>query len=304
MLLFAAIMLAMAVDATQRSFEKEGQVATPPTPAGPRAVALQQQVNTAVAAHAAVIAVAGGKYQFNGADFEVFDAFNLRFVATTPVLLSFAPGFGVHFRSSSNVSVVDWTIDYDPPWTKRTFGVTYQLTNCSDILTEDLTILSAPQMAVTGYNGGGGHIFRRLQFTRSPHAAPGTFPLVSSQDAVHFSDLRRGPTVEDSNIGFSGDDFFNVHSTLMMVLTCASKTSCVLMNTGCELPGSLERPVCLKSRKLCYGSRTPPLLDATFVSADVRSSGDVIAFEGPATLRTVPWQRLGQGITSASLVGQ
>lgn len=120
-------------------------------------------------------------------------------------------------------------------------GLTYQLTNCSDIVTEDLTILSAPQMAVTGFNGHGGHVFRRLQFKRSPHASPST-TMVSSQDAVHFSDLRRGPIIEDSVIGLSGDDFFNVHTTFMTVLKCEGRRSCLIMNGGCELPGSLARP--------------------------------------------------------------
>ena len=113
----------------------------PPAPSGPRAVALQQQVTAAVATKATTVVLAGGEYNFNGADFEIYNAFHLRFEATAPVKLWFAAGFGVHFRGSSNVSVGGgWTIDYDPPWTKRTAGLTYQLTNCSDILTEDLTV--------------------------------------------------------------------------------------------------------------------------------------------------------------------
>ena len=48
-----------------------------------------------------------------------------------------------------------------------------------------------------------------------------------------------GPVVEDSLVGHSGDDFFNVHATLMLVLKCGTPTSCIIVNPGCELPGSL-----------------------------------------------------------------
>ena len=49
------------------------------------------------------------------------------------------------------------------------------------------------------------------------------------RDATHFSDQRVGPTIEDSVIGFTGDDFFNVHSTLMLVLECEAE-SCLVIN--------------------------------------------------------------------------
>ena len=82
-----------------------------------------------------------------------------------------------------------FAVDYSPAWTRRTAGVTFQLTNSSDCAVDGLTILSSPTMAVTGFNGGGGHTFRRLAF-----APPrGNATVTVSRDAMHFSDLRRGP---------------------------------------------------------------------------------------------------------------
>ena len=175
--------------------------------------------------------------RFNGADFNVTGAAGLTLRSPDPVKLWFAPGFGVHIKDSVGVSVGNWSVDYDPPWTHRTAGLTYQLTNCTDVVTEDLTIVSAPQMAITAFLGGGGHVFRRVRF------APGAGATnVASQDAMHFTDLRRGPLVEDSVVGFSGDDFFNVHNSLMLVLDCPSPRVCVLINphTGQANP---DRPL-------------------------------------------------------------
>ena len=42
-------------------------------------------------------------------------------------------------------------------------------------------------------------------------AVPADATIIKCDFARHFSDLRRGPLVEDSVVGFSGDDFFNVH---------------------------------------------------------------------------------------------
>ena len=209
----------------------------------PAALQLQQAIAAAIASNASTVRVAGGEYHFNNADLELLGATGLLVESPAPVKMWFAPGFGVHLRDCAGVHLGNWSIDYDPPWAKRTGGLTYQLTNSSDVVTEDLTILSAPQMAITAFLGGGGHVFRRIRF--EPRWSQGG--VVASQDAMHFSDLRRGPLVEDSVVGFSGDDFFNVHSTIMMVLECPSPTSCVIINPHIR-GASSTRP--------CYGGYT------------------------------------------------
>jgi hypothetical protein len=210
-----------------------------PVPPGAHASKLQQALRSAIASGLPSFGIAGGEYRFNDADFEVFDAQDLAIASPQPAKFWFAPGFGIHFRGCLNVSLGNWSVDYDPPWKHRTNGITFQLTNSSDVITEDLTILSSPSMAVTAFNGGGGHIFRRLKIERSSHDSDTKTPVVS-RDAMHFSDLRRGPIIEDSMIGHAGDDFFNVHSTLMLLLKCETPTSCIVINphlAGGGVPG-------------------------------------------------------------------
>jgi hypothetical protein len=42
--------------------------------------------------------------------------------------------------------------------------------------------------------------------------------------------VRIGPTIEDSSVGWCGDDFLNIKNTLMLLLRCDSATSCVVIN--------------------------------------------------------------------------
>eukprot|EP01044_Picomonas_judraskeda_P005720 COSAG03_NODE_548_length_7000_cov_2.644110_5_plen_145_part_00 len=120
----------------------------------------------------------------------------------SPVELWFSGSAGVNITSSSDVLLGNWTIDYDPPPTQQeTAGSTVNLLNCTRVVCEDVTIRTAPFMAVTAFNGGGAHAFRRLQFVPKPGRT-----LVGLRDALHFSDQRVGPTVTDSVVGYTGDD--------------------------------------------------------------------------------------------------
>jgi hypothetical protein len=209
---------------------------SPPSPVLPdaQAIKLQQDLSSAIAAGMPSFAIAGGDYHFNGVDFEIFEARGFVITSPQPVNFWFAPGFGIHFRDCQKVGLGNWSIDYNPPWKTRTEGITYQLTNCSDVVTEDLTIFSAPSMAITAFNGGGGHVFRRIKTKFSQHPGASTTHVVS-RDAMHFSDLRRGPIIEDSVIGYSGDDFFNVHGSLFLLLKCETPSTCIVINPF--LPG-------------------------------------------------------------------
>ena len=84
-------------------------------------------------------------------------------------------------------------------------------------------------MAITSFNGEGGHVLRRVSFV--PNEEGQLF--VAERDGVHESDVRRGITLEDSTIGYLGDDFMNVHSTMLVVLRCDS-SSCLLINPHVE----------------------------------------------------------------------
>jgi len=55
--------------------------------------------------------------------------------------------------------------------------------------------------------GGGGHIYRRVKIVRKP----GSRGLMSlNADGFHSYALEQGPTLEDSEIAFTGDDFLNL----------------------------------------------------------------------------------------------
>jgi hypothetical protein len=80
--------------------------------------------------------------------------------------------------------------------------------NSSQTVVEDVALHAAPYMAITSFNGEGGHTLRRVRFEPNE---PGQL-LVAEKDGIHESDVRRGITVEDSTVGFLNDDFFNVYS--------------------------------------------------------------------------------------------
>ena len=256
----------------------------PPMPMAPiTAAQLQQQVDAAIANGSPSVDVPGGAYLFNasgGTDFLVMGASQLRIRALAPVTLWFAGGAGINLTDSTDVQLVGsgdrqpaWILDYDPPATHQVItGSTLNLLNCTRVLAEDVTIRAAPYMAVTAWNGGGAHVFRRLIFEKLPGRAK-----VGLRDATHFSDQRVGPTIEDSVIGFTGDDFFNVHSTLMLVLKCETKTSCLVVN-----PHLFDAP-----RNTAYGTNSvmgmlEPGLDTmsfyTWPQSDMRA---VKLSEGP-----------------------
>ena len=188
---------------------------------------LQHRVNSAIASRAASVDVPGGDYLFNhsgGIDFLVIGASGLRIRALGRVTLWFAGSAGVNITDSTDVQLVGdgdvgaWTLDYEPPPVKQELaGSTLNLLNCTRVLAEDVTIRAAPYMAVTAWNGGGAHVFRRLTF--GPPKPGATRGLVGLRDAMHFSDQRIGPTIVDSVIGFTGDDFFNV-SARVSVMCC------------------------------------------------------------------------------------
>lgn len=64
---------------------------------------------------------------------------------------------------------------------------------------------------------------------------------MAERDGLHESDVRQGITIEDSTIGNVNDDFFNVHSTLLIVQQCdsAPTPTCMVINPHVE-SGALD----------------------------------------------------------------
>jgi hypothetical protein len=189
-------------------------------------VRLQEALDAAIERGDPTFFITGGLYRFaNNTSFLVHGAARLSILAPASVQLVFSGSAGVSFVNSSDVSIGNVTIDYDPPPTQKLSSITYALVNCSNVVSENITIRAAPFMAVSAFGGEGNHTFRRLHF--EPHTQS---VLVSQADAVHFSDLRTGPTFEDCSIGHCGDDFFNFKTTIHLLLQCDSPCSCVIVN--------------------------------------------------------------------------
>jgi hypothetical protein len=197
-----------------------------PTSSAAAAEDLQAAVTAAIQRGAPSLTIPGGTYRFaDGVSLLIHNATDLDIRAPDPVELVFSGSAGVSIVSASRIRIENIAIDYDPSPTKAVPSITYALVNSTDVCTHDLTIRSAPYMAVTAFTGGGNHTFSRLRFAPRPGAR-----WASQRDAIHFSDVRIGPTIEDSSIGWCGDDFVNIKNTLMLLMRCASASSCIVIN--------------------------------------------------------------------------
>jgi hypothetical protein len=149
-------------------------------------------------------------------------------------------------------------------------------------------------MLLTAFNGGGGHVFRRLNFESSLAR--------HNRDAVHFSDQRVGSTIVDSVVGYSSDDLFNIHTTLMVVLKCDAVSSCLMVNP--HLSGA-------EFRNTVYGSNSvlemvAPGVDAMSFYAWPTTTFDTRRFPG-APLGVVRTERIADAALldeAATLVPQ
>lgn len=207
----------------------------------PSASELQAQLNAAILQRKSEFVIPSGTYNFTtlspSASFNISGAVSMRLVATDVAFLfrcdkALAPALcpGVNIINCANLNVSGLSIDYynipqahselsfpptmpsTHPHMRSTFnpgipGITYNLLNSSDVLSEDVTIHNAPYFVVTAFNGGGGHVFRRFHLPGNTTGT--THGYNHGRDAFHFTDLRRGVTVEDSDGGYCGDDFFN-----------------------------------------------------------------------------------------------
>jgi hypothetical protein len=195
--------------------------------AGPApARALQVQLDAAIRQRASLFTIPAGVYNFTTDSFNISGATNLR-VAAAGVTLWFGANSrtfqpGVNISNCQGLHVSGLSINYYALTPSRSGhpGITYNLLNSSDVVSEDITIYKAPFFSVTAFNGGGGHVFRRFHMPNDTSVNPDngrpTDPWPHQRDAFHFTDLRRGVVVEDCNISGFGDDFFNSHNTIMV----------------------------------------------------------------------------------------
>eukprot|EP00040_Diaphanoeca_grandis_P007915 m.42899 g.42899 ORF g.42899 m.42899 type:complete len:452 (-) comp19248_c0_seq1:217-1572(-) len=224
---------------------------------GERAIALQKEVDAAILVGKPVTIHIDGTYNFSSSSLCLTrcDAISLvgSGVASTTLLFDGVKKTkngiaGVNFTDCSQSSLQSLSIDYDPKpvglfcnarktpaCTPTGPGITIHMFNSSAIVVEDVTIFAAPYMAITSFNGRGGHTIRRVNFEMN---APGQI-FVAERDGVHESDVRVGIRVEHCRIAHLNDDFFNVHNTLLVVAWCDPPTvsynwSCIVINPHVE----------------------------------------------------------------------
>eukprot|EP01079_Euglenida_sp_SAG-EU17-18_P007010 gene7010-1253_t len=198
--------------------------------APPSPVELQRQVNDAIMHGAKSIIIPGGTYTFGEVNFEISGASELIMETPEPVtspapslnrpgLLLSGPGAapgpaqatflfsglaGVNISHCENLWLGNWTIDVIDFAPTRWCGAALAST------TGGVPVAGGLDGAIT------------LNLLNSSRVT------VSARDCLHFSDLRAGPTVVDSVVGYAGDDFFNVHSTLLLDCVLCTK-SCLLV---------------------------------------------------------------------------
>lgn len=201
------------------------------------AAKLQRDLDDAIAAGAPAFTVPPGEYNFSTTNFEVRGARRLRLQAAG-VQLWFQNTTGLNVSNSADLHIAGpLLINYTAMRraNRGRPGITFNLLNCSDVVSEDVTIVQAPDMAVTAFNGGGGHVFRRFVLPAGMWEPPDHRNAYQHQrDAFHFTDLRRGVLLEDSVARSLGDDFFNAHNTLMVVLRVETPSQLLVVNPHLE----------------------------------------------------------------------
>jgi hypothetical protein len=90
-----------------------------------------------------------------------------------------------------------------------------QCQGCANLLLEDITIHSSSGMGYVEMGGLGNTTLRRWNAIPAPVTLlPINRLLVTTLDGVHSTSVEKGLLLEDSEVGFSGDDAFAVHCEL------------------------------------------------------------------------------------------
>ena len=93
-------------------------------------------------------------------------------------------------------------------------GLTWHCQNCSSVVADNVTIHGGGNMGFLETGGAGGNHYRGISIVRKP-SSPGLMAL--NADGFHSSDVGIGPTLEDSIISYTGDDFLNIHNKMKIV---------------------------------------------------------------------------------------
>ena len=99
-------------------------------------------------------------------------------------------------------------------------GMSYVVANSSAVLTQDVAIHAAGDMAIAEMDGAGGHTFRRVDLS------PRNGRIISSNaDAFHSSDMDTAATLDGCHFRAMLDDFLNFQTTLLFAIPSDNSSS-------------------------------------------------------------------------------
>lgn len=93
-------------------------------------------------------------------------------------------------------------------------GFTWNCLNCTEVSAEDVTIHAGGNMGFLESGGEGNNHYRRVSIVRK---TDGEGLMALNADGFHSDGVGVGPTLEDSVITFTGDDFLNIHNRMQVV---------------------------------------------------------------------------------------
>jgi len=108
-------------------------------------------------------------------------------------------------------------------------GFTWTLNNCSAIVTENVTIHSGGNMGFHESAGAGGNAYRGVKIVRRPGSSG---LLALNADGFHSDSVGIGPTLEDSEISFTGDDFLNIHNRMLVICRALGDNALAIVDVG------------------------------------------------------------------------
>ncbi len=149
----------------------------------------------------------------------------------------------VHYR----LGLADPTT-LQPVKTGEAGGLTFLITNSSRITTLNHTLHGGGTEAIVEAGGEGGNIYRGVRVARREGRTPQRL-LAANADGFHSSCVLNGPTLEDSEISWTGDDLLNIHSRISIVLRVLSHNSAYLIDAeGVSAPGDYDESTLMLAR--------------------------------------------------------
>lgn len=149
----------------------------------------------------------------------------------------------VHYR----LGLADPTT-LQPVRTGQPGGLTYLITNSSRITTLNHTVHGGGTEAIVEAGGEGGNVYRGIRVARREGRTPQRL-LAANADGFHSSCVVSGPTLEDSEISWTGDDLLNIHSRISIVLRVLSHNSAYIIDAeGVSAPGDYDESTLMLER--------------------------------------------------------